>query len=59
MHAKLRMSASPRRNSKEGKKQMEKRRRERLRPHHEDNDIDLELQRNGEDNVRVIFDSHS
>jgi hypothetical protein len=40
-----------------GKRELDKRRRERNRAHHKDNDIDLEIQQCGEDNVKINYDS--
>src|SRR4030095_393790 len=50
-------SAHKRRNTKEGKKAMLKKQRERLRPHHKDPEIDELLRIYGEDRVKIVHDS--
>lgn len=51
------LGANPRRTSREGKRLMDKRRKERDRPHHKDPDIDKEMARHG-DRVTVVYDSN-
>jgi hypothetical protein len=51
------VSSVPTRSSPAGKKTLEKRRRERQRTHHKDSEIDREIQRHGEENVHVVYDS--
>jgi hypothetical protein len=48
------LSAHKRRNTKAGKRELDKRRRERLRPHDDDPEIDALLRIYGEENVRII-----
>jgi hypothetical protein len=48
----------PKRSSKEGKKTLDKRRRERNRPHHKDTEIDELLRIYGEQNVHIIQDTN-
>jgi hypothetical protein len=50
-------SAFPKRNSPKGKKQLDKRKREKYRTHHPDKEIDALLRIYGEDNVKVVYDS--
>jgi len=47
----------PKPTSPKGRKATQKRRRERQRMHHQDKEIDREIQQHGEDNVRVIRDN--
>lgn len=51
------VSASARKNTEAGKKGMLKKQRQRLRPKHKDLDIQAELDRFGEDNVKIIQDT--
>jgi len=51
------IASVPRRTSPAGKKASEKRKRERQRAHHSDPEIDREIQRHGEENVKVVYDS--
>jgi hypothetical protein len=44
----------PKRSTEAGKRELDKRRRERLRAHHDDPEIDALLRIYGEENVRII-----